>query len=87
MQQDMYYLGQICLFPYFFQVSGFIKCDGSVLPIEKNEALFSLIGTKYGGDGTHDFRIPNLKPLKNPEEPFDAVDYYICIEGPYPPRD
>lgn len=87
MQQDVYYLGQICLFPYYFQPSGFIKCDGSLLPLDKNEALFSIIGTKFGGNGITDFRIPNLKPLADSEVSVEAVHYYICIEGQYPPRD
>ena len=87
MQQDMYYLGQICLFPYYFKPQNFIKCDGSLLPVDKNEALFSIIGTKFGGNGVTEFRIPNLKPLVDSEVSVDVVHYYICIEGQYPPRD
>lgn len=86
MQQDMYYLGQICLFPYEYEPENFIKCDGRTLPIRDNEALYSLIGTKFGGDGVLNFNIPKMTGVANTEPPFTGIDYYICIQGQYPPR-
>ena len=44
-----------------FAPSGWLFCDGSVLPIAENEALFTLIGTTYGGDGASTFALPDLR--------------------------
>ena len=86
MQQDIYYLGQICLFPYEYEPEHFIKCDGRTLSIQENTPLYSLIGTKFGGDGVLNFCIPKLNEVTTTEAPFTGIGYYICIEGPYPPR-
>lgn len=43
-----------------FEINGWAFCDGRLLPIAENEALFTLIGTTYGGDGQETFALPNL---------------------------
>jgi len=55
------FLGQIMLVPYNFAPSGWAFCQGQVLPISQNAALFSLLGTFYGGNGTSTFALPNLQ--------------------------
>jgi microcystin-dependent protein len=55
------FLGQITVFPYHFPPSGWADCAGQLLPISQHGALFSLIGTKYGGDGRGTFGLPNLQ--------------------------
>jgi microcystin-dependent protein len=55
------YIGEIRIFATPGPVKGWLLCDGSLLPIESNEALFSLIQTTYGGDGLTDFAIPDLQ--------------------------
>lgn len=55
------YIGQIVLFPYNFTVRGFTPCNGDLLPISQYSALFSLIGTIYGGDGRTTFGVPDLR--------------------------
>ncbi|WP_027387081.1 phage tail protein [Chryseobacterium gregarium] len=55
------YLGIIKLFAGDFAPRGFMYCDGSLLSIAQNTALFSLLGTTYGGDGQTTFALPNLK--------------------------
>lgn len=55
------FLGQITLFPYSFPPKGWADCAGQVLPISQNTALFSLLGTYYGGDGRVTFALPNLQ--------------------------
>src|ERR1700761_4642780 len=55
------YIGEIRLLPYTFAPSGWHDCDGSLLPISTNQALFSLIGTTYGGNGTSTFALPDLR--------------------------
>jgi microcystin-dependent protein len=55
------YLGEIKLFAGNFAPVGWAFCDGSLLPISQNQALFSLLGTTYGGNGTTTFALPDLR--------------------------
>jgi microcystin-dependent protein len=55
------FLGSISLVPYNFAPLGSSFCDGHLLPINQNTALFSLIGTFYGGDGITTFALPDLR--------------------------
>lgn len=55
------YLGQISIFPFQFAPKSFAKCDGQLLPINQNQALFALLGTTYGGNGQTTFALPNLR--------------------------
>lgn len=54
------FIGEIRTFAGNFAPVGWALCQGQLLSIEENEALFSLIGTTYGGDGTSNFALPNL---------------------------
>jgi len=54
-------IGEIRLFAGDFAPRGWAKCDGSLLAISTNEALFSLLGTTYGGDGRTTFGLPDLR--------------------------
>jgi microcystin-dependent protein len=56
-----YYLGQLVLFGFNFPTTGFLPCDGRLLSIANNSALFSLLGTTYGGDGIQTFALPDLR--------------------------
>src|SRR5882672_328279 len=55
------YLGSLMLVPYNFAPTGYAFCQGQLLPIASNTALFSLLGTTYGGNGTTTFGVPNLQ--------------------------
>lgn len=55
------YLAQIILFAGNFAPRGWAFCDGQLLPITSNTALFSLLGTTYGGDGRTTFGLPDLR--------------------------
>ncbi len=55
------FLGEIRIFSLNFAPRGWAFCNGQILPIAKNTALFSLLGTQYGGDGKTTFALPNLK--------------------------
>lgn len=55
------FLGQIELFPYTFAPKGWAACQGQYLSIQQYTALFSLLGTTYGGNGTSNFGLPNLQ--------------------------
>lgn len=54
------YIGEIRIFGGNFPPKGWAYCDGSLLPIRQNTALFSILGTSYGGDGRTTFALPNL---------------------------
>ena len=55
------FVAEIRIFPFSFAPKGWALCDGQVLPISQNTALFSLLGTTYGGDGKSTFALPNLQ--------------------------
>lgn len=54
-------LGQIKLFAFGFAPRGWAQCNGQILPINQNQALFSLLGTTYGGNGVTTFALPDLR--------------------------
>ncbi|WP_415325444.1 phage tail protein [Chryseobacterium sp. MMS23-Vi53] len=54
------YLGTIKMFAGDFAPKGYLLCNGAILSIAQNQALFSLLGTTYGGNGTTTFALPNL---------------------------
>ena len=55
------FIGEVRLFGFNFNPVGWAKCDGQLLPISQNSALFSLLGTIYGGDGQTTFALPDLR--------------------------
>lgn len=55
------YIGQIIPFTGNFAPRGWALCDGQLLPISQNQALFSILGTTYGGDGRTTFALPDLR--------------------------
>ncbi len=55
------FLAEIRNFPFNFAPTGWAICSGQLLPISQNTALFSLLGTQYGGDGKSTFGLPNLQ--------------------------
>jgi microcystin-dependent protein len=66
------FIGQLMLVPYNFAPRGWALCQGQTLPIAQNAALFSLLGTTYGGDGVRTFNLPDLRgrvPVSSGEAP------------------
>ena len=55
------FVAEVRIFPFNFAPKGWAFCDGQLLPISQNTALFSLLGTTYGGDGKSTFALPNLQ--------------------------
>ena len=55
------FLGEIRMVGWNFAARGWALCNGQLLPISQNQALFSLLGTYYGGDGVTTFALPNLQ--------------------------
>src|SRR5688500_278078 len=66
------FLAEIRIFPFNLPPTGWAFCDGQLLPISQNTALFSLLGTMYGGDGKSTFALPNLQgaaPIQHGQGP------------------
>jgi microcystin-dependent protein len=55
------FLAEIKIVPFGFAPRGWALCNGQLMPINQNQALFSLLGTTYGGDGRSNFGLPNLQ--------------------------
>jgi microcystin-dependent protein len=54
------FIGQIIIFAGDFTIKGYAMCNGQLMPINQNTALFSILGTNYGGNGITTFALPNL---------------------------
>lgn len=81
-------IGEIRLFAGNFNPKGWASCNGAVLPINENQALFSILGTTYGGNGLTTFNLPKLDaPATATGDGQQVLHYVICIMGNYPMRD
>ena len=78
------YLGEVRPFSFDFQPEGWVPCNGQVLPISGNTALYALLGNRYGGDGKANFALPKIPPL--PSASGQGLGYYISMRGTFPPR-
>lgn len=76
------FIGQIQAFGFSFAPRGWAACEGQLLPINDNQALFSLLGTTYGGDGRTTFALPDLR--KKGQR--NRLTYCIALQGIYPSR-
>jgi microcystin-dependent protein len=55
------FVAEIRIFPFNFTPKGWARCDGQLMPLSQNTALFSLLGTTFGGDGKSTFALPDLQ--------------------------
>ena len=83
-EAQVVYLGQIVTVGFNFCPAGFATTNGQLLSIAQNTALFSLLGTLYGGDGVQTFALPNLPPssLSNGS----TLLHCIATSGIFPSR-
>jgi microcystin-dependent protein len=58
---DIPFMGELKLMSFNFAPQGWAQCNGQLLPINQNQAIFSLLGTQYGGDGRVNFALPDLR--------------------------
>jgi len=72
-------LGEVKYFAGTFPPRCWAFCHGELLPIAENTALFSILGTQYGGDGRTTFGLPKIEDL-------NGCKAIICLEGTYPSR-
>jgi microcystin-dependent protein len=80
------FLAEIRAFGFNFAPLGWAFCDGQVMPLSQNTALFSLLGTYFGGDGRTNFGLPNLQasvPLQQGQGP-GLSDYVLGESGGVP---
>lgn len=78
------FVGQITLFGGDFAPRGWALCDGQLLSISANQALFAILGTTYGGDGRSTFAVPDLRDSGHAET--SGVHYIIAVDGEFPRR-
>lgn len=72
------YIGEIKLFPFNWAPKGWSRCDGQMLPVNQNQVLFALLGTKYGGDGRQNFALPDLRGRAIMHS---SSQYYVGFKG------
>jgi len=77
-------LGSVLIFAGNFCPYGYAEMNGQLLPISSNTALFSLLGTTYGGDGKTTFALPNAKPIYTATRA--TFTQCIALVGIYPSR-
>lgn len=74
------YLAEIRLFAGNFAPEHWMFCEGQILRLAQNSAMFVLLGNRFGGDGRSTFALPRI------EHPTFGMHYIICIEGYFPFR-
>ena len=84
-QTSQPFIGEVATFPYNFCPAGWAPLNGQLIPISQNTALFSLLGTTYGGNGVTNFALPTGKPIVT-LTPGAAVIQCIALQGIFPPR-
>src|SRR5215469_1748672 len=80
------FVAEIRIFPFNFPPRGWAFCNGQLLPISQNTALFSLLGTNYGGDGKSTFGLPNFQGSSaiGQGEGSGLSPYFVGEEGGVP---
>ena len=75
-------LGEIIMFCGNFAPVGWAICEGQILPIAQNTALFTILGTTFGGNGTTTFALPDFRDKSTVR----GVTFIIALQGVYPSR-
>jgi microcystin-dependent protein len=78
------FLGQTMIVAFNFCPKGWATMNGQILPINQNQALFSLLGTTYGGNGQTTFALPVAKPVVTATGP--TLTQCIALQGVFPSR-
>jgi len=79
------FIGEVMLFAGNFCPKGWLPMNGQILPINQNQALFSIIGPTYGGDGRLNFALPKANPFTT-NGGAQTLMQCIAILGVFPPR-
>jgi microcystin-dependent protein len=78
------FLGQVMIFAGNFCPIGWAMTNGAILPINQNQALFAILGTTYGGNGTTTFALPNTQPIFTQTRA--TFTECIALQGVFPSR-
>jgi microcystin-dependent protein len=78
------YMGEIRMFGFNFAPGGWTSCDGRLVLIGEDQWLFSVIGAAFGGNGTTNFALPDLRSMV---APFKPLTFGIAMHGIFPPRE
>jgi len=76
------FLGDVRAMSFDFAPRGWAQCNGQLLPISQNQALFQLLSNRYGGDGKTSFGLPALPGV--PAQDGRALSFCICLRGQFP---
>ena len=81
-------IGEVRLFAGTFEPENWLYCDGKEVEVVKYKSLFSVIGTKFGGNGVTHFALPKIDPAVGAESAikYDDLNYIICTDGDDPVR-
>ena len=79
-----FYLAQITLYAGRFVPRGWLACQGQLLSVAKYQALYTLLGFEFGGDGVNTFALPMLPPPAGVPPGAELPRFIICVEGAYP---
>lgn len=79
-------LGDLKLFAGNFPPSGWMNCDGTILPIASNTALFAVLGISYGGNGITNFALPDLRAVAPRSANGEPLTWIIAVDGSFPTR-
>jgi len=80
------YIGEVFVTAADFCPRRTLEAAGQILPINQNQSLYSLMGTRYGGDGRTSFGLPDLRAAAPSNRRGGSTKYCIVIEGTFPPR-
>ena len=91
------FIGEICEYGFDYAPEGWADCAGQLMQISQNNALYALLGTRYGGDGIHTFALPDLRPFADAGPDYgkqNRVDWRekglprkcIALQGVFPVR-
>ena len=80
------FLGEVETFAFNFCPLGWVVPNGQILAISQNAALFSLLGTTYGGDGTSNFALPIIKPIFTVSPGAPPLTVCMATSGIFPSR-
>lgn len=88
---DEFYIGMVKLQAQSWPTKGWAICNGQLLQIRSNTALFAILGITYGGDGKTTFALPDMRDPANPPYhkgfgPARPMYYTICMQGIFPSR-
>lgn len=75
------YIGEIKLIAFNYPPRNWAFCNGQLLPINQNQALFSILGTMYGGNGQTNFALPNLQSRVPVHQGTNQGNYYVGQSG------